>query len=142
MRTGLARLNARLDRLTAGAAIGLFAIIFVTMLLQIAFRYLLGAPLVWTEELARYCYIWACYLGAALALRRGTHIVIALVAERVPRAAGRGLGLILQILALVFFSALAVEGTRLALRSHSVWAITLPIPWSAIYAAATSRPSS
>lgn len=135
MRAGLVRLNARLDRLTAGAATGLFAIIFAIMLLQIAFRYLLNAPLVWTEELARYCYIWACYLGAVLALRRGSHIVIVLVAERAPGLAGWLLSLTIQLLTLVFFVVLGVEGAQLALRSQTVWAITVPIPWSVIYGA-------
>jgi len=132
----LRRLNAALDRITRGLCVALFATIFVTMLLQIAFRYLLGAPLVWTEELARYLYIWACYLGAVVALRRGTHIVIGLVLERLPVRLARAVTLGTQALGLFFLVQLAVQGTRLALRSHTVLAITLPIPWSFIYAAA------
>jgi TRAP-type C4-dicarboxylate transport system permease small subunit len=103
------------------------------MVCQIASRYLLNAPLTWTEELARYLYIWACYLGAAVALRRGTHVSVALFAERLPPALARGLGLATRSLALVFFAALGIQGARLAARSHSVAAITLPIPWSLIY---------
>ena len=56
------------------------------MLLQIGFRYALNAPLTWTEELARYLYVWACYLGAAVALRRRSHIAITLVADDCDRA--------------------------------------------------------
>ena len=67
----LARLNAALHRATCAASVALLAAIFAIMVLQIAFRYVLNAPLVWTEEAARYLYIWACYLGAAVALRRG-----------------------------------------------------------------------
>ena len=74
----LTRLNAALHRATCVAAIGLLAAIFVILILQIAFRYVLNAPLVWPEEAARYLYIWVCYLGAAVALRRGSHIVILL----------------------------------------------------------------
>ena len=41
-----------------------------------------------------------------------------------------------QALALVFFAALTVLGVQLMARTHTIEAITLPIPWSAIYAAA------
>jgi hypothetical protein len=55
----LARLNAGLHRATCAASVALLAAIFAIMVLQIAFRYVLNAPLVWTEEAARYLYIWA-----------------------------------------------------------------------------------
>ena len=132
----LARLNAGLHRATCVAAVALLAAIFVIMILQIAFRYVLNAPLVWTEEAARYLYIWACYLGAAVALRRGNHIAITLVLERLPRRLGGAVALGSQALALVFLGALIVLGVQLMARTHTIEAITLPIPWSVIYAAA------
>jgi TRAP-type C4-dicarboxylate transport system permease small subunit len=132
----LARLNAALHRATCIASVALLAAIFAIMILQIGFRYLLNAPLVWTEEAARYLYIWACYLGAAVALRRGNHIVIALVLDRLPRRLGNAVALGTQALALLFLGAVVVLGADLVARTHTVEAITLPIPWSAIYAAA------
>lgn len=132
----LSRANAALDRANCAVCVGLLGAIFVIMLLQIGFRYLLNAPLVWTEELARYLYVWACYLGAAVALRRGNHIVIALVHARLPAGLARAVTAGTQALALFFLGGLALQGVYLALRVHTVLAITLPIPWSAIYAAA------
>ncbi|MGH7357677.1 MAG: TRAP transporter small permease [Candidatus Rokuibacteriota bacterium] len=132
----LARLNAGLYRATCVVAIALLAAIFVIMILQIAFRYVLNAPLVWTEEAARYLYIWACYLGAAIALRRGSHIAITLVLERLPGRLGAAVALGSQALALLFLGAVTVLGVQLMARTHTIEAITLPIPWSVIYAAA------
>jgi TRAP-type C4-dicarboxylate transport system permease small subunit len=110
--------------------------ILVTMVLQVTFRYALNTPLVWTEELARILYIWACYLGAPVALRRGNHVTIVFVLERLPRPLGGVVVLATQAIALVFFLQLAIQGAILASRSHTVEAITLPIPWSVIYAVA------
>jgi TRAP-type transport system small permease protein len=129
------RLAAALDRCTCIACVALFAGILVTMLLQVAFRYVLNSPLVWTEELARILYIWACYLGAPVATRRGNHVTITFVLERLPRAAGRVVGIGIQAISLVFFLVLAILGTSLVARSHTIDAITLPIPWSVIYLA-------
>lgn len=132
----LARLTARLDRLACWTCVVLFVAILLVMVLQVAFRYVLNAPLTWTEELARYLYIWACWLGAPVALRRGNHIAIAFVSDRVPRGVGRIIAVVTQAAALVFLSQLTIQGSILTVKSHSVEAITLPIPWSAIYVAA------
>lgn len=132
----LARLAAALDRWTCILCVALFAAILVVMILQVAFRYVLNSPLTWTEELARILYIWACYLGAPVALRRGNHVTIVFVAERLPKVLARFVGLGIQGMSLVFFLALAILGAILAAKSHSIEAITLPIPWSLIYAAA------
>jgi TRAP-type C4-dicarboxylate transport system permease small subunit len=129
-------LTARLDRLACWTCVVLFVAILLVMMLQVAFRYVLNAPLTWTEELARYLYIWACWLGAPVALRRGNHIAIAFVGDRIPRGVGRIIALVTQAGALVFLAQLTVQGSILMVKSHSVEAITLPIPWSAIYVAA------
>lgn len=132
----LARLTAALDRIACAVCVVLFVAIFVVMVLQITFRYVLAAPLTWTEELARYLYIWACWLGAPVALRRGNHITIAVVSDRFPPRLGRATALATQALALVFLAQLTLQGTILTVKSHTVQAITLPIPWSVIYVAA------
>jgi len=134
--SALARLTALLDRIACGLCVALFVAILLVMVLQVAFRYALNAPLTWTEELARYLYIWACWLGAPVALRRGNHIAIAFVSDRVPRPVVRIMALVTQVAALVFLAQLTVQGGILTVKSHSVEAITLPIPWSAIYVAA------
>jgi TRAP-type C4-dicarboxylate transport system permease small subunit len=132
----LTGLTAALDRLACWACIALFVAILAVMVLQVTFRYVLNAPLTWTEELARYLYIWACWLGAPVALRRGNHIAIAFVGERIPSGLGRLVALVTQVAALVFLVQLTVQGGILTVKSHSVEAVTLPIPWSAIYVAA------
>jgi TRAP-type C4-dicarboxylate transport system permease small subunit len=131
-----AGLTAALDRMACAGCVALFMAILLTMVLQVTFRYLLNAPLTWSEELARYLYIWACWLGAPVALRRGNHITIAVVSDRLPRRVARVTALGVQAMALFFLLQLAIQGTLLALRAHTVMAITLPIPWSAIYLAA------
>jgi TRAP-type C4-dicarboxylate transport system permease small subunit len=132
----LKRLTASADWLLCRVCIVLFMVILVTMMLQIFFRYVLSAPLTWTEELARYLYIWACWLGAPVAMRRGNHVVITVLSERLPRRLAQVVTLTTQTIALFFLLELVYQGTQLAIRSHTVIAITLPIPWSMIYVAA------
>jgi TRAP-type transport system small permease protein len=131
----LARLTAALDRWTCAVCVALFVAILVVMVFQVTFRYALNAPLTWTEELARYLFIWACFLGAPVAMRRGNHVTIAFVSGRLSRGASRVVGAAILGMSLVFFLQLAIQGAILTVRSHTVEAITLPIPWSLIYLA-------
>ena len=45
-------------------------------------RYVLGNPLVWSDELATLVFLWLAMLGAVVAYRRGEHISLAVLVRR------------------------------------------------------------
>ena len=45
-------------------------------------RYVLQATLVWYDEVARLCFVWIVFLGAAIAVRRRMHFRMLLLIER------------------------------------------------------------
>lgn len=52
----------------------LMAVLIVPVSLQIFSRYVGFIPrYIWTEELARFCFIWIVLVGAMIAVREGTH---------------------------------------------------------------------
>ncbi len=67
---GLPRLSAGINRIcwvTAGAFV---LAMLAAVGLQVIARYIFFSPPSWTEELARYCMIWAGYLGATVSFYR------------------------------------------------------------------------
>lgn len=48
---------------------GLVAVITCLTFIQVVFRYGFNQPLQWSEEVARYCFVWVTFLGAAALLR-------------------------------------------------------------------------
>lgn len=48
------------------------SIFFITIIVQIATRYL-GISVIWTEEVANYTFIWAIFMGAAVMVNRKEH---------------------------------------------------------------------
>lgn len=42
-----------------------FAVVLIVMTIQVVARYVFDAPLAWTEEFARYSFVWISYLGCA-----------------------------------------------------------------------------
>lgn len=72
--------------------------------LQIFMRYVMGASLSWSEELSRYLFIWATYLGVAYGVRKDAHIRVSMVTDLMsPRNAAY-----IRILTHVIFGAFAV----------------------------------
>ncbi|MEF3329758.1 MULTISPECIES: TRAP transporter small permease [Oceanobacillus] len=52
--------------------------------LQMFMRYFLNNSLAWSEELARYCFIWLIYIGIAYAVKKSRHITLDIVYDLVP----------------------------------------------------------
>ena len=94
-------------RLLQFAVTLLMGLLLVPVTLQIVSRYTALIPRwIWTEEVARFCFVWVIMVGAMIAVRDGTHFdVDILPTPKTPRgqAAARLLvhGLML-VMALIF----------------------------------------
>lgn len=90
-------LNALLN--IAKASIIVISVVMVCVTLaQVIFRYVIAAPLPWSEELARYCFVWIVFLGAAVGLSRGIHLGVDLLVNLLPHRAQRGLDMLTNVL--------------------------------------------
>lgn len=57
----------------------MFSVILVFM--QVVMRYVFQDSLSWSEELARYIFLWQIWLGASYAAKEGRHLRIEIVKE-------------------------------------------------------------
>lgn len=90
MTTRSRRLGRGLYRWAEHAVALMVGVIFVAFLLQVAFRYLLGWPTGWSNELTVVLWIWIVLFGAAFVVREEEEIrfeiVYAAVGPRTRRA--------------------------------------------------------
>jgi TRAP-type C4-dicarboxylate transport system permease small subunit len=54
----------------------LIAVMIVSLTAQVAVRVVTGSAVAWAEEVSRYCFICAVYLGTAVAAQKLTHVRI------------------------------------------------------------------
>lgn len=85
----------------------LMGVMIVPVTLQIFSRYTGFIPrYIWTEEAARFCFIWMIMIGAMIAVRDGTHFVVEVLPHpRTPRSqalAGVPVDVFLLIVAVAF----------------------------------------
>jgi TRAP-type C4-dicarboxylate transport system permease small subunit len=51
----------------------------MVVLLQILARNYIKVPMVWTSEVALFCFLWSVYLGTAVAVRSRQHYIVELL---------------------------------------------------------------
>lgn len=64
---------AALNRVVATV---LFALLTGVVALQVFTRFVLHAPVIWSEEAARFLFLWVVLLGAAMSVKERRHFVI------------------------------------------------------------------
>lgn len=102
----LGRLHAAL-RLAVGAC---FTVLLLAVLLQVASRLTLPNPPVWTEELSRFCLIFAAALGVGLALRSGELVGVDVITAALPPGARRAVDAVGCLVVIAFCALLLAPG--------------------------------
>ncbi len=115
-------------------AIATFGGMFACVLGQVFFRYFLGDPTTWSDELARYLFVWCSFLGWVIAARRRSHLAIGSLPERAPPRGRAFLALFAAAAAIVFAAVLTYYGAQIALRNVDVDTTTLFFTMGAVYA--------
>jgi len=91
-------------RLLNGLLVVSVAILIIPVSLQIFSRYTSLIPsYIWTEEMARFCFIWMIMIGSMVAIRDGGHFDVDLWPELSPRP-----NALLRIVSSVFVLAMAL----------------------------------
>lgn len=105
----------RFDRAVLAAAVLCSVVMVAVAFAQVVFRYVLQAPLIWSEEFARYAFVWATNFAAAAGMRSGSHVAIDLCVARLGRASRRAVDAAARTIAVVFLAVIGTNGIRLAL---------------------------
>ncbi|MGD9847015.1 MAG: TRAP transporter small permease [Variibacter sp.] len=127
-------MNQRLGILEWSVAACL-TVLVVIVFGQVLLRYLTYQPLAWTEEVARYFFVWLSLLGAAVAARRGQHFAVDAIQKSLSPRLAKALATAIHIIEASFYALLAFAGLRTALLVHGQSSPTLDLPMSLPYLA-------
>ncbi|OKL45852.1 TRAP transporter small permease [Pseudovibrio exalbescens] len=73
------RITNTVDTILKTVVISVFAVLVVCVVWQVLSRYVLGTPSTFTDELARFMFIWIGLIGAAYTLGQRRHLAIDLL---------------------------------------------------------------
>jgi TRAP-type C4-dicarboxylate transport system permease small subunit len=106
----------------------------VCVSLQVLFRYVLEEPLPWSEELARYLFVWAALLAAAVTVGRNDNFTIPILAERLPLRGRWALDVLAAALGVLFVLIMTWKGMAMSWRMGGALSPVLQISQGLAYA--------
>lgn len=115
------------------AALVMFVVLAGGVFAQFVSRYVLNQSIAWTEELARFLLVVTVFVASIGAVRRGTHIAVRLLDDRLGPSLRRALGLLTGTVAAVFFMAAAWLSVEIAQRAWGQTMSTMPISRGWLY---------
>ncbi len=130
----MAKFDERLAQLEAVVLIMLVVAMTVVVFLQIFYRYVLAQPLYWSEELARYLFVWLSILGAALGLQKSGHFGLDLLFLRLPEKVRRYAKILISILMGTVIAVILLQGVALVQKTALQDSPAMEIPMSWAYA--------
>ena len=122
-----------LDKAMEYAAALLMFSLFMIVFIQVVFRYVIQTSLPWTEEMARYLFVWLIFVTTSLCVKKQVHLGIDFLTIRFPGWVQRHLYILSLFLSLVFSIFVVLEGYDLLSRSGNQISPMLHIPMSFIY---------
>ncbi|PMR72620.1 TRAP transporter small permease [Billgrantia endophytica] len=114
------------------AVLVVFWALILVVSLQFFTRYVLGDSTTWTEEVARYLLIVIGFVGSAMAVRKGTHIVVEFFYRYMPDWLARLFAGLADLVSVGFYLAMAWVTYKLAGRTASMM-VSVDLPKSLVY---------
>jgi len=103
-----------LEWVLKGICAFLAAALTIVIFLQVIYRFILRAPLVWSEEMALFLFQWSVFMGAALAVRQRGHFGLDILVRRFPPALVEKLDKFSQVIIFVLALGLVFWGSQLS----------------------------
>jgi TRAP-type transport system small permease protein len=94
--------------------IALMVVLVADVFLGVWSRYVMRATFQWYDEVARLCFVWIIFLGAALAVRRGAHFRLHLLIDRCGATNRRRVDLLVTLIVIAFAVVLVAGGIAIA----------------------------
>jgi TRAP-type C4-dicarboxylate transport system permease small subunit len=122
------------ENIESSMLIALSILTVIVVFVQVVMRYIFGSSLVWSEELARYAFIWMIYIGVSYGVKRQAHISVDAFALLFKRKGKFILSLCANIAFLIFAVILTYFSFEVVGQMNSTSpAMTIPMKW--VYAA-------
>ncbi|MBL8325246.1 MAG: TRAP transporter small permease [Rubrivivax sp.] len=122
---------SRLQRGAQAVLVAMLAVMFVTFIAQVVFRYALNLPLAWTEELSTLLWMWGIFWGASFVMRNSDDIRFDMLYNLLPHGARRWMTVVASgAIVLVLLASLpAAWGYVSFMKVEKSAAMGLPMNW-------------
>lgn len=114
----------------------LFACVMaVSVLIQVVNRNTVQIPIIWCEELARYCMVWLIFIGISAGVKKGSHIGVDALVNLLPEKVRRTVKIAVSCLVTVLYGYLTVLSVEITagIRETGQVSPAMQIPMYIVY---------
>ncbi len=113
----LSAVTDKLSKLLKYITFIMLAVMVLIITAQVFFRYVVGTSLSWSEEMARFMFVWIIMLGAANGVKESYHVVITALTNRLPSGLQKVLNIFNYILILGIGICMIYFGMQMAMKA-------------------------
>lgn len=121
-----------LRKLIHGVTVAIFLVLVIVVFLQVICR-MIGIAVPWTEEVARFLFIWLIYLAGYITINKGLNITFDLVLDSLPDKIWKVVFTLVNIISIIFLGLIVVLGSKVAAMNMTQLSTVLRIPIGLIY---------
>lgn len=114
----------------------LLVLLTATTAIGVIFRYFVNSPLIWTEELARFIFIWMIAIGVGYCATKHLHIKIEMFVNLMPEIVCKIINVIMISLTLITFIVIIPGANKFMVAQNKILSTALQLPYSYVYSAA------
>ena len=113
-------------------------VLVVIVFLQVVMRYVFQNSLTWSEELARYLFIWQVWIGASLATKRVRHLKVEILPDSLSPKGKKAINILATLISIGFVLFLLLKSadiTSTVFRTNQITpalGISMAIPYAAV----------
>jgi len=116
-------------------SVAAMSVMLVVIFAQVVSRYVFNWTPEWSEELARYLFVWVVFIGSALIMGESGHLAVQFVPNHFKgTATGRFLEVVINLSGYVFILILLTQGAKMTRVMTFQMSPGMEIPMSWVYA--------
>ena len=124
----LRRVSNAVNTVVSYTGMILFVILIFACVAQVFFRFVLNNSLSWTEELARYCFIWMHMIGASLLIEANGHATVTVILDLMHGAVRKVFDILIELIILFNGVVMLHSGWVLSYSSRNNLSTAMSVP--------------
>lgn len=124
----LRRVSNAVNNVVSYTGMILFVILIFACVAQVFFRFVLNNSLSWTEELARYCFIWMHMIGASLLIEASGHATVTVILDLMHGAVRKVFDILIELIILFNGVVMLHSGWVLSYSSRNNLSTAMSVP--------------
>ena len=125
---GLKRVSHTINKAVSYTGIGMFVGIVLACVMQVFFRFVLNNSLSWTEELARYLFVWMHLIGASLLIEDNGHATVTVILDLLHGKARKVVNILIEAIIFIDGTLMLYSGVIVSYRSRTNVSTAMSIP--------------